>query len=224
MKYTKHLLIAGLSLCLSVLTAHAKLLTDGVGVLDTDFNIVWTQDANLLNTMEGTTTTSYTNLVNAVNAANNGVVEDSPNYFDGHSYEHVLTASDFGPGGTADYWGAIAFVKYLNSINYGGSHSWALPSIGCDASLGYDQTGNVFGELYYTELGAAAGSTMPSGPFINVQVTGFTGNYWFGSEYGPNANFAWYFSTNYGFQFFSQKRYYNYVWPVSPGSVRRCTK
>jgi YVTN family beta-propeller protein len=180
-------------------------------------NVTWAQDANLLNTLES----GNSNLVNLIIAANNGVVSDSPNYFDGDSYVHVLTTADFGPNGTADYWGAIAFINYLNSIKYNGSNHWALPSVSYDESLGYNQIDNAFGKLYYVTLGATAGSTMPSGTFSNVQ-TGNAG-YWFGSEYAPNVNFAWFFSTNWGYQFFTHKDYYNFVWPVSPGPSK-CAK
>lgn len=180
-------------------------------------NVTWAQDANLLNTLES----ENSNLVNLIIGANNGVVSDSPNYFDGDSYVHVLTTADFGPNGTADYWGAIAFINYLNSIKYNGSNHWALPSVSYDESLGYNQIDNAFGKLYYVTLGATAGSTMPGGTFSNVQYG--NAGYWFGSEYAPNVNYAWFFSTNWGYQFFTHKNYYNYVWPVSPGPSK-CAK
>ena len=217
MKQAKQLLAAVLALGLPALSARAELVTQGVGILDTKLNVIWTKDANLLATLEGSTPASYSALVTAIIAANNGTIEDVKNFYDGDSKKYVLSASDFGTGGTADYWGAIAFVHYLNKIHYGGSSGWALPSITEDAALGYNQTGNAFGELYYTELGAAAGSTIPNGPFINIQTgTGLAG-YWFAESYDLNANFAWFFSTTWGYQFFTHKIYQNYVWPVRPG-------
>jgi len=208
MKHAQQLLAAGFLLGLTTLTVHAGLVSKGHGIYDSNLNVIWAQDANLLNTLEGSTTASYTTLVNAIISANKNVVLDSPNYFDNDTPRHVLTASDFGSGGTVDYWGAIAFVHYLNWIHYDGSDEWALPSLPINSSLGYDQTDNPFGELFYTELSGVAGSAMPAGPFINIQSSG--AGYWFRNEYAPNANYGWFFAPTYGYQFFA--------WPVRPAN------
>lgn len=191
MKPAKQWLAAGLVLGMTVVTAsmpaQAELLSvQGVGILDTEQNIIWLQDANLLNTLEDTTTASYNALVAAIIAANKGVVADSPDFYDGDSRQYTLTAADFQPGGTATYWGALAFVKYLNITRYRGSNNWTLPRVGGDMTLGYNQTGDAYGKLFYNELRRTAGSAMPVGPFHKVSDP-----YWFGSEYALNANFAW---------------------------------
>jgi len=226
MNHAKHWLAAGLALGTTALTAimpaHAELVVQGVDVLDTDQNVIWMKDANLLNTLEGTTTASYNNLVTAIIAANNGVVSDSPDYFDGDSKKYTLTAADFSPGGYADYYGALAFVKYLNFIRYGGSNKWTLPEVGGDTNLGYGQTGDAYGALFYNELGGTPGNPMPTGPFLNVQNTftdsGSYAAYWFGSAYAPNANYAWNFCSAFGFQWFSRKDFtQGHVWPARPG-------
>jgi hypothetical protein len=121
MKHINYVLAGSLAIAATSLPAHAELVTQGVGVLDKTLNIIFTQDANLLGTMEGTTTTSYNTVVAAIIAANKGTIADSPDYFDGLSKSYTLTAADFQPGGQVDYYGAIAFVKYLNSIHYGNS-------------------------------------------------------------------------------------------------------
>jgi len=225
MKNAKQWLAAGLAFCMTALTgsipAHSEFFVRGVAVLDTDQNVYWTLDANLLNTLEGTTTASYNALVTTIIAANGGSVADSPDYFDKGSKKHTLTAADFQPGGLADYWGALAFVKYLNSIYYGGSGKWTLPEVGNDTSLGYSQTGDAYGALFYNELGGIATGPMPSGPFLHVQTavddSGDYSAYWFVSTYAPNANYAWNFCSSNGFQWFSRKDFMTYVWPARPG-------
>lgn len=230
MNHMQHMLAGALLLGASSLSAHAELLTKGVGVLDTNLNIIFTQDANLLGTLEGSTTGSYNVLVAAIIAANkNSQVADSPNYFDGLSHVYTVTAADFQPGGMVDYWGAIAFVKYLNFIRYGGSNQWALPAITADDTIGFNQTGNAFGELFYTELGGVAGAPMPTtnAPFINIrEQQNFVALYWFGSDYNPNANYAWVFNTTYGNRAYIQKAAvtYSYVWPVRPAPNQYTTK
>jgi hypothetical protein len=175
MKPAKQWLAAGLVLGMTVVTAsmpaQAELLSvQGVGILDTEQNIIWLQDANLLNTLEDTTTASYNALVAAIIAANKGVVADSPDFYDGDSRQYTLTAADFQPGGTATYWGALAFVKYLNITRYRGSNNWTLPRVGGDMTLGYNQTGDAHGKLFYNELRGTAGSAMPVGPFIKFRT------------------------------------------------------
>ena len=40
---------------------------------------------------------------------------------------HTLSsASDFAAGGQVSWWGAKAYMNYLNSINYNGVNSWRL--------------------------------------------------------------------------------------------------
>jgi hypothetical protein len=212
MKNARQLLAALLLLAFDISSAYAELISKSGGVYDTSLNIIWSQDANLLATLEGSTVASYNSLVTTIIAANKGIIADSPNYFDGDKPFHVLSTSDFGTGGAVDYWGAIAFVRYLNLIRYGGSNEWTLPFLPNDSSLGYDQIDNAFGELFYTELGGVAGNAIPAGPFINVQSM-----YWFGHEYALNSNYAWFFSNSYGYQFFTHKDYQLFVWPIRPG-------
>lgn len=60
-------LIFGLILSFNSLATHVALNSNGLGVYDTETNITWTTDANLLGTLESTN--GYANIVNAVIAA-----------------------------------------------------------------------------------------------------------------------------------------------------------
>jgi hypothetical protein len=213
MKNASQLLAAGLLLVFGISSAHAELVSKYGGIYDTNANVIWSQDANLLGTLEGSTTASYNTLVSAIIAANKGVIADDPNYYDGHKPFHVLTTSDFGTGGTVSVWGAVAFVRYLNLIRYGGSNEWTLPSLpNNNSSLGFNKLDNPFGELFYSELGGIAGSSIPTGPFVNVQ-----GLYWYGVAYALNSNYAWFFNGEWGYQFFTHKDYLLSAWPIRFG-------
>jgi len=110
--------------------ARAQLVsTDGgLGVYDSNYNVTWAPGANL-----GTLAENYSGgevaLVSAVIAASGGAITDStPNANVPPTY--YLSASDFSATtGQMDWWGAQAWVHYLDVINYGGSNQWALPQI-----------------------------------------------------------------------------------------------
>lgn len=117
---------------------------------------------------------------------------------------------DFSEAGVVNWYGAMAFAKYLNSIKYAGSTEWRLPTVidlgsdGCNFS--YSGTdcginsatngtlrGNEFAELYYKELGIepaidTQGLPTNSVSGINPDNHFFTGLYesdyiyWTGSE------------------------------------------
>ncbi|WP_347987737.1 DUF1566 domain-containing protein [Methylomonas sp. AM2-LC] len=225
----KTLLAASLLFGLASFNAQATLTSETVNgqnlVYDSGNNTTWTQDANLLGTWEGAyQSTSYTNIVTAIINASGGVIHDTPNYYDGslnnydgangraYSGTYTLTTADFGSGGTVDWWAGQALVHYLDTQNYGGSNQWALPT--SNPVFGYDN-GSQLGELFYNELGGTAGSSIPSGPFSNVQAY----VYWSGTEYAAYPGYAWYFYTVYGYQNLSYKDFQFYAWAVSPGQV-----
>ncbi|MDD2661515.1 MAG: PEP-CTERM sorting domain-containing protein [Methylococcales bacterium] len=197
------------------LNAHAVLTTvdNGLGVYSSVSNVTWTSDANLLGTME--TQQGSSTVINAIIAANGGVIHDTPNIYDNGTY--TLSFSDFnGNGtGTADWWGAQAFVHYLNSIDYGNSSQWALPT--SNGTYGYDGTaGDQLGQLFYSELGGTASSLIPTNShFTNEQ----TYAYWSSTVYSGSPLGAWFFNTGHGFQYHYYKGYQLYAWAVSPGQV-----
>jgi len=209
------LLATGLLFSLTTLNAEATLTTvdNGLGVYSSVSNVTWTQDANLLGTLEANAISQYGNdnslITNIINASG-GVIHDTPNDYDNGTY--TLTAADFGSGGTVDWWAGQAFVHYLDTQDYGGSSQWALPT--SNAVVGW-VNGSQLGELFYNELGGIRGSSIPSGPFSNVQAY----VYWSGTEYAANPLSAWGFVIGDGYQGTSSKYDQSYAWAVSPGQL-----
>lgn len=162
-------------------------------------NITWTEDANLLSTMIGNM--GYNNTVNAI--------------IDSYDSSYSISAADFSntlPGRTT-WFGAKAFVGYLNSINYAGSNEWVLPSAGANPQSGYNQTDGQFGQLFYEELNGTAYSNIQNTEnFSNEQVYA----YWLAEESSP---YSWDFATTNGIQALNSKDHKYYVWAVSPGQV-----
>ncbi len=237
MKLTK-ILLAPLVLASAVSNANASLTTvdNGLGVYDSALNVTWTSNGNLLQTLESQQGTL--NVINAIIAASPSIT-DTPNAYDNNgSGSYKVTASNFGANGTADWFGAQAFINYLNFIDYGNSNQWALPSSGTNPQANYNQTTSQLGELYYSELGALAydpnnplsqtfgilghgyGSMYQPGnpgPFTNVQAQ----IYWSGTELATNLTYAWYFNTQTGYQFAINKPLADYyVWAISPGQIQ----
>ena len=189
-------------------TASADLENNGGGLIyDSTQNITWTQDANLLGTLETNaiiTSGSDSGLIQQIINANSGVVTGPSNS------SWTLSANDFGSGGLVDWYGAQAFVGYLNSKIYDGSTQWSLPitpNYGACTNCG-NQLPNLF-----NELGGVAGSPMPSGPFNNVQV-----GYWSNATNG-DFDYAYNFQTNGTLRAYSASNLANYAWAVSPGDL-----
>jgi len=245
MRINPPLLAAGLLLNLTTLTAEAALAPySSAGqslVYSSVSDVTWTGDANLLCSL--ITSQGYNNVVNAIIAAS-PVITDTPNYYDGsynnydgensrpYSGTYSITAGDFSANGLVSWFGAQAFVGYLNTINYAGSQQWALPSAGANPQGGFNQTGGQFGQLYYNELDALAypgtnGSDYGilhdgsyetygnAGPFANAQ----TSTYWSGTEYAPSPESTWVFNTDIGVEHTPSKLARLYAWAVSPGQV-----
>ena len=216
MRFNLPLPVAGLLFCLSTLNAEAALspyTSAGVNlVYSSGSDITWTTDANLLGTMEA----SDPNLVNTI-ISTIGSINDTANGYDtpANSGQHTLSADDFFLLGGVDWFGAQAFVSYLNIIDYAGSQQWALPTAGDNPQYAYNQTGTPFGQLFYNELGGTAGRNMPSSPFSHA----INASYWLATEYAPGPGDAWVFDSNTGFQTHGAKYDGFYVWAVSPGEL-----
>jgi len=157
------------------MNAHAELIStdNGLGVYDTAAKITWTADANLLGTMEANAIAQYGNDNSLINTISNGNI-----------------SAEFGGNGTANVYGAFAFVTYLNDIVYGNSNKWSLPT----NTQGFDSHSSSF--------------------FINVQS-----EYWTSTQSSTNYNFNWVFNAiggeNYGLRSTDQLL----IWAVSPGNV-----
>lgn len=194
------------------LDAHAALVNEGNGTIyDSDLNAVWTGDANLFQTQAA----ANPNLVSAIINSVGGFITDSA----GTDY---LNGTDFDVStGKLSWYGAQAWVSYLNTIDYAGHDNWSLPGVtpvsGASLNLatsfdgstdvGYNGSGvnSQVGHLFYSELGnngfystsgtaqALYGLINP-GPFTNFGST----TYWTGTE--ADSASALYFSTLDGFQ------------------------
>jgi hypothetical protein len=214
------------------IAANAGLVsTDGgLGVYDTVNNLTWTSNANLFATQASSYSGGAAALVSVVIADSGGVIHDTPHVFD-PTGTYTLSASDFNTSaGTMDYWGARAWVNYLNATNYGGSNTWVLPTAvdtssasGCGASCGNTpaQSSSQMAQLFYGGLGQVAGSSITTthnanySLFSNVQSS----LYWSGTEYAAGLGYAWYFDTDNGSQSSFPKNIDLYALAVSPGQV-----
>jgi hypothetical protein len=189
---TSNYLVAALCLLAMTVNAHASLVpyqSDGVNlVYSSETNVTWTQDGNILGDMIS---------AEGVNAVFNAIDAVTPtislDYTSSGQSTYTLTESDFngfwGDDGRTTWYGAYAFINYLNSISYAGTNQWTLPNavnsvFENPAQVGYTRAGDM-GQLYYDEVGASAGSGFYSG---NSQLTGEfsnvqSGQYW--AEYLP---------------------------------------
>ncbi len=215
----KRKILAGAMLAMGLLGAQvsrASLISVGPGlVYDNVANVTWSSDANLLGTMEA----GNANLISQIIAAV-PTIHDTPNSFDNAGPgNYNVSASDFNSsGGPSDWWGAMAFMGYLNSIDYLGHNTWELPTTYDQSCFGYNCTNSMLGELFYTALGGTAGHVIPaSSLFTNV----FYDLYWSSTEDASNPGYAWEFTTFNGAQGTLAKnrnRYY-YSWAVLPGNA-----
>jgi hypothetical protein len=218
LKQTTMAVVVAIGMGLTDISQAALSVGNGL-VYDTVQNSTWTQDANLLGTMEA----NDPNLVSKIIDANNGIV-DFNNPITG---THILSATlDFNDGGsvhgngvptgpgTVDFWGALAFVGYLNSIDYKGSTQWSLPTTPINTD-GYNQISSQLGELFYNELGGVDGLPMPVGPFNNVQNS----FYWSGTQSSLFYFDAFGLYTSSGYQTVYNKNIPFYAWAVSPGDI-----
>ncbi|MBS3955338.1 MAG: DUF1566 domain-containing protein [Methylomicrobium sp.] len=208
MKDKKPLLALGIVLGATsfAFNAHAALTSyTGVGnvglVYSSVSDVTWTQDANLFKTLYD----ADNNLINLIAAV-------TPTYSDPSYGFQLIDFIDYNTAfGGMSWWGGIAFANYLNSINYGGSNQWRLPT--SNAISGYDgTTGNELGQLFYSELN---GNIPNSNYFNNAQPFA----YWSGTEYAPGPADAWVFSSGNHQQYYFNKFTQAYAWVVSPGQV-----
>jgi hypothetical protein len=79
--------------------------------------------------------------------------------------------------GTMDYNAALAWIAAMNAADYLGHNNWRLPTSDNAETSDYYRLGSELGELFYTELGSQAGST--------IQLT-------HDAEYGLFSNFQAY--------------------------------
>ncbi|WP_020482712.1 DUF1566 domain-containing protein [Methylomonas sp. MK1] len=249
--------MAGMALGLNMATAEAALTAyspNGVELVYSSLgNVTWTADGNLFKTLADGYAGGTSAFLNAVIASvPEGKINDSPNYWDtpANSGYHTLSASDFNTTtGRVNWFGAKAYVTYLNSINYGGSNQWRLPNWTDTGAAGpqYGISGTDFGynvnpasselaQLYYAELGKTAYvNTSGEGPQSNYGILGSSTFSDTTGSVGPFSNVhtfaywlgteytpdgrAWDFFTTVGVQGYDGKDYQSYAWAVSSGQV-----
>lgn len=216
MHFNQPLLAAGLLFSLTTLNAEAALTPytyAGQSVVYSSVSdITWTADANLLGTLEA----SNPNLVSTIISTIGSIAHNTPSPYDtpANSGHHPLTTDDFGANGLVSWFGAQAFVGYLNAINYAGSYQWTLAGAGTNPQFTWYETDGQFSQLFYSELGGTAGSAIPNTDnFANEQANA----YWLNTEDGSVT--AWAFYTTNGFLHYVDEDRLYYAWAVSPGQV-----
>jgi hypothetical protein len=178
-------------------TAHAALSTNGNGLIyDNVSDITFTSDANLFKTQSA----SDTNLVNTIilDTATVGT--------------HTVATTDFDTtSGTMNWWGAQAWIGYLNATTYHGYNSWNLPSTN-PAIVSSVQIGSQLSELFYTELGGISGTSIVDSHNANYNLFTNLANaavFWSSTDNAAQpASSAWYFDNTNGGQGYSNKNGY----------------
>jgi hypothetical protein len=218
-------LVVTLSTSLQAQAALVNYSSAGVDLYYSSISDVsWTQNANLLGSL--ISNNGYSTVVDAIINANSGVSYGSTPY--------TLSSSDFSNVGETSWWGAQAFVHYLNTVNYAGSNEWRLPTVadigndGCDGNdCGYNSStngttaGDEFAELYYKELGLPPfGGVHSSGYGIGSPFSQVQSFYWTGTEVVNSGDGAFEFFATYGFQqVYPKDATVWYAWAVTPGAI-----
>ncbi len=192
------------------LTSYTANGVDLVRMKDNKFDVSWTKDGNLFQTLASSYAGGATAFINAVIASSGGGIYNHPNTFDtpANSGYHNLSASDFNTtNGTVSWFGARAYVNYLNSIKYGGNFGWRLPDVrdvhafgtpaydGCNfAYSGTDCGYNVINDtsalaqLYFGELNKKSQFNASGQPQSGYGIFGNNGIQVAGGVVGPFNN------------------------------------
>lgn len=186
-------------------------------------DVTWTKNSNMLGNLFASQ--GFEKIADEIITAT-PTIANTPNYLDGYSGTYTLTTSDFDIDGRTTWFGALAYVNYLNTISYGGSNNWYLPTT--EAMQGGDtpftngkSKGGELAELHFPELyeDSTGGFSNPSN-YFNVEY----GAYWYGTETSPSfiPDLAWAYlfidvrdvNMTYG-----DKSNKLYAWAVSPGKI-----
>lgn len=159
--------------------------------------VSWTKDANLFKTLAA-----------ADSALVDRIVALTPTYQDDHFGLVTLntSADHFRPSaGWMSWWGAQAFVNYLNDQGYGGSRQWTLPTV----------AGNEMAELVFGELGGSPGNARPNTAFFDNEPE-YT--HWLQEQAAGAPQYAWNFGYYGGQQ--AEYKWQSYAaWVMTPGQV-----
>jgi hypothetical protein len=178
---------------LASINANAALVDRGGGLIyDTDLNVTWLQNANVNGLMTWSQATTWASNLSYYDSVRNVTYTDwrlpTVNPINGNTFNYSFSyngSTDVGYNvseqGTAYAGGTGSEMAHLfyNSLNDKGycdpATSTASSCVGPQAGWGLTNTG----------------------PFTNLQST----NYWSGTEYAPNTNYAWFFRLNDGGQY-----------------------
>jgi hypothetical protein len=216
------LIAASVALSAFSLNAQAALTSYTSGgqevVYSSVSNVTWTKDANLLGSM--ITSQGFTTVVNNILSVS-PTISNTPNFLSPTGTYSLASSINFSIDGRVTWFGAMAFINYLNSTNYAGSNQWRLPTVantsfGTNTATNGTTAGDELTELFYSELGGTANRAIPNtATFDNEQANA----YWSGTEYASDPRGAWGFFTNGGAQGFDFKNRGYYAWAVSPGQI-----
>ncbi|MDF0376621.1 PEP-CTERM sorting domain-containing protein [Methylophilus sp. YYY-1] len=177
-------------------------------------------------------------------------ISNYPNYYS-PTGTYTLSADDFSDTqlGRTTWFGAMAFANYLNSISYGGSTHWEIPtftnptfcfdSVGgsnCGYNVATNGTigGDELPELFHLELGSNSFRDRNGFNVIDLGLpfgiqdldnkfdNEMFDGYWSGSEYGqPNTEntISWYFLMSAGSRSTNYKNALLYAWAITPGQI-----
>lgn len=227
------MLVMTLSLGAFSLNAQATLTSittsDGTELVYSSVSdVTWTKDANLLGTWLASSTDADGNgTKDIIDAIIQATYDTIPSYLLPvlkPQIDLLINESAFSNSGLTTWWGANAFVTYLNKINFGESNHWYLPTLtnptrGSNSNNNGTAMGDEFVELFYQELGGTAGNIIPKTATFDNEEKALL--FWTGTEYAIDPDrVAWFFATAWGQQDLaikSSERWF--VWAVSPGQI-----
>ncbi|HMD74264.1 MAG TPA: hypothetical protein VKG05_10420, partial [Steroidobacteraceae bacterium] len=157
--------------CSVAANATMTSIDGGALVNDSTDNLTWVADADLFATMAAASG-NPANFVQTIINNSGGIIHDTPNADDypaPNSGSYALSTSDFTPtttrlnnAGAMTWFGAMAWVNYLNVTKYQGYSEWRLPTtIDASSSTGNPSggagnppvTSSELAELFYGQLG-----------------------------------------------------------------------
>jgi hypothetical protein len=198
------------------LTSYSANNVDFVSMENTYSDISWSSDANLLGTMMSNQ--GYNTVVNAI-IATSPTVTDTPNMYVTSSGIYNISNKDFSSSsfGSVSWFGAKAFVKYLNFLNYGGSDKWQLANATEFSLLLHDEL-NV-----PRPIGYSLSKIPDTNYFVNEQ--GNPTPYWCGvpcfdgAGFPSNNNGAYLYQLGSAALWNTDKLNQLQVWTVIPGQI-----
>lgn len=210
--------ISAITVVLSAISINAHATLTNYNVNNTELvyssvsDVTWTKDANLLGTLISNSTDKDGNGVKDVIEAIVAV---------GVANSLTVGFSSFNDNGLTTWLGALAYVNYLNSVNYGGSSKWYIPTVvyntfGTTFNINGADKGEELRELFYSEqIGTAVNGFLNTTIFDNEQNYA----YWTGTEYSSNSMNVWGFFTPSRLQYEFSKSDQLFTWAVTPGQI-----